>query len=145
MNIVQRTIKSTHRIVMHSAQCTVHNISEQCTLHSTRCFNHKCTLWNIRLTVQFIMFKENLTALYPNIPCDVFKKFSASSKEIGQTSHGYVPHSLKTHVQGNIYNLSGNFWAQVGLLSSSRTFYCFGYALKKNNDLSFQGSSLFDW
>ncbi|XP_023331854.1 signal transducer and activator of transcription 5A [Eurytemora carolleeae] len=44
--------------------------------------------------------KENLTALYPNIPCDVFKKFSASSKEIGQTSHGYVPHSLKTHVQG---------------------------------------------
>ena len=108
---------------MINAHCTVHN--KQCTLYSyaqctmsvnnVQCKVHVVSITNVHcrisvLTVQFIMsimFKENLTALYPNIPCDVFKKFSASSKEIGQTSHGYVPHSLKTHVQGNIYNLSG--------------------------------------
>lgn len=46
--------------------------------------------------------QENLTFLYPNIPNEVFKKFSsASTKDMGQqTSYGYVPHSLKTHVQG---------------------------------------------
>ena len=92
---------------MHNVLFTISVNNVHCTVHVVSIPNVHCRI--SVLTVQFIMFKENLTALYPNIPCDVFKKFSASSKEIGQTSHGYVPHSLKTHVQGNIYNLSSNF------------------------------------
>jgi len=51
--------------------------------------------------------QENLTYLYPNIPRDIFKKFSSAiTKDTGPTSHGYVPHSLKTHVQGPVNEYS---------------------------------------
>ena len=38
------------------------------------------------------------------MPADAFKKFSSAvNKDVGQAaSHGYVAHTLKTHVQGNL-------------------------------------------
>jgi len=43
--------------------------------------------------------KEHLTIVYPNIPKDAFKKFSAQPTP-PQQKDGYVPHTLRTHVQG---------------------------------------------
>merc|ERR1712130_121641 len=43
--------------------------------------------------------KEHLTIVYPNIPKDAFKKFSAQSTP-PQQKDGYVPHTLRTHVPG---------------------------------------------
>jgi len=43
--------------------------------------------------------KEHLTIVYPNIPKDAFKKFSAQPTP-PQQKDGYVPHTLRTHVPG---------------------------------------------
>jgi len=52
--------------------------------------------------------QENLAYLYPTVPADAFKKFSSAvNKDVGQAvSHGYVAHTLKTHVQGPTQDLS---------------------------------------
>jgi len=48
--------------------------------------------------------QENLTYLYPNLNREAFRPFSAAAqKEMAPpASSGYVPHSLKTHVQGYV-------------------------------------------
>jgi len=43
--------------------------------------------------------KEHLTFVYPNIPKDAFKQFS-NQPAAATTRDGYVPHQLRTHVQG---------------------------------------------
>ena len=45
--------------------------------------------------------KEHLTIVYPNIPKDAFKKFSAQPTP-PQQKDGYVPHTLRTHVPGDL-------------------------------------------
>ena len=43
--------------------------------------------------------KEHLTFVYPDIPKEAFNKFSAQPAP-PQPKDGYVPHQLRTHVQG---------------------------------------------
>lgn len=49
--------------------------------------------------------EEHLTFVYPNIPKESFKKFSAQpTPPAPYKGDGYVPHQLRTHVQGATYD-----------------------------------------